>query len=132
MPFTIRQRDDSSSFYTSAEEASAAGFSRVMVASSRPPVPEMVKIDAEGFDLKVLAGESDLFGKTEVFFTEATVRGPWEKTPLAVMKYMAERGYKLLDVTDFNSTAKCGLLWLVELTCVEGNSRLLDGVAYCD
>jgi hypothetical protein len=30
-------------------------------------MPDMVKIDAEGLDLKVLAGGSNLLGKTEVF-----------------------------------------------------------------
>ena len=42
-------------------------FSR---ASSGAGLPEMVKIDAEGFDLKVLAGASDLLGKTDIFLVE--------------------------------------------------------------
>ena len=29
-----------------------------------------MKIDAEGFDVKVLAGASELFGQTEVFLVE--------------------------------------------------------------
>jgi FkbM family methyltransferase len=36
-----------------------------LVASSDAGLPEMVKIDAEGFDLKVLAGASDLLAKTD-------------------------------------------------------------------
>jgi hypothetical protein len=45
-----------------------------IVFSSSAPVPDMVKIDAQGFDLKVLAGASDLFGKTDIFLVEALVR----------------------------------------------------------
>jgi FkbM family methyltransferase len=32
-------------------------------------MPEMVKIDAEGYDLKVLEGASNLFGNTEIFLS---------------------------------------------------------------
>jgi FkbM family methyltransferase len=69
--FTIAPRDDSSSFIPSPDNAEAANHRQVpvavrtlndIVASSGLPVPEMVKIDAEGFDIKVLAGASDLFG----------------------------------------------------------------------
>jgi hypothetical protein len=31
------------------------------------PIPDIVKFDPEDFDLKVLPGASDLFGKTDVF-----------------------------------------------------------------
>jgi hypothetical protein len=33
-------------------------------------MPDLVKIDAEGFDLKVLAGAKTLFGKTEILRTK--------------------------------------------------------------
>ncbi|MEO8209798.1 MAG: FkbM family methyltransferase [bacterium] len=32
------------------------------------PIPEIVKIDAEGLDLEVVKGAQNLIGKTEVFF----------------------------------------------------------------
>ncbi len=82
LPFTIATRDDSSTLSLSEQEAADAGLRRVpvevktlneIVAASGLPFPEMVKIDAEGFDLKVLAGASELFGKTEVFLVEAAV-----------------------------------------------------------
>ena len=47
-----------------------------IVSSAGVPLPEIVKIDAEGFDLKVLAGASDLLGKTDVFFVEVTICCP--------------------------------------------------------
>ena len=37
------------------------------------PIPDMVKIVPEGFNLKILPGASDLFGKTDVFLVEAVV-----------------------------------------------------------
>lgn len=44
------------------------------------PTPDLVKIDAEGFELKVIQGASDLIGKTEVFLLEAGVTCPFENS----------------------------------------------------
>ena len=135
LPFTIRERDDASNFSASEKEAQAAGLKRTtveirtldeIVASGEFPVPEMVKIDAEGFDLKVLAGGTGLIGRTEIFLIEASLRGSWENTVLEVMRRMAERGYDLLDVTHLNRSPKYGVLWLMELAFVRRDSRLLD------
>jgi FkbM family methyltransferase len=75
---SIRElRDDASTFVDWHE-----GWPRItvpimtlneVVAFSGAGLPEMVKIDAEGFDLKVLAGASDLLGKTDIFLVEAVV-----------------------------------------------------------
>lgn len=137
LPFTVRERDDSSNFTANEAEAQAAGLRRTtvetrtldeIVASGSFPTPEMVKIDAEGFDLKVLAGASGLIGKTEIFFIEAAVRGSWENTVLEVMQRMAKQGYGLLDVTHLNRSPKYGVLWLVELAFLRKGSRLLGAV----
>jgi FkbM family methyltransferase len=137
LPFTIRERDDSSTFGISEVEATASGFRRTtveirtlneIVASGNFPAPEMVKIDAEGFDLKVLTGASDLVGKTEVIFIEVSVRGAWENNLLNVVKRMEEHSYVLLDVTELNRSPKYGVLWLAELAFVRKASLLLDAV----
>lgn len=137
LPLTIRERDDGSNFGVSEEEAIAAGFRRTtveirtvneIVASGNFPSPEIVKIDAEGFDLKVLAGASELIGKTEVIFIEVSVRGSWENNVLDVMNRMAEHGYVLLDVTDLNRSPKYGVLWLAELAFLRKGSPLLDAM----
>jgi FkbM family methyltransferase len=44
------------------------------------PVPELVKIDAEGYDLKVVDGAKTLLGKTDVFLIEAMICGEYENT----------------------------------------------------
>lgn len=137
LPFTIRERDDSSNFTMPEAEARAAGFRCVpmevrtldeIVAASNLPVPEMVKIDAEGFDLKVLAGASTLVGKTEIFFLEADVRGSGENSVLRVVERMWDCGYSLLDVTDINRSPKFGILWLLELAFIRNGSGLLARV----
>jgi len=133
---TVGQRDDSSSFVPTSEAALAAGRLQVpvavrtlneIVASSGDPAPEIVKIDAEGFDLKVLAGASNLFGKTDIFFVEAAVCAPsLENSMLEVISRMAEAGYKPMDITDLNRSPKHGVLWLCELAFIRNNSPLLQ------
>ena len=72
LPFTISDRDVASTFITS-EAAKAHSIRQIevpvvtlneIVRTSSAPFPEMVKIDAEGFDLKVIAGASELLGRT--------------------------------------------------------------------
>ena len=83
-------------------------LNEIVSASSAPP-PEIVKIDAEGFDLKVLAGASDLLGKTDIFFVEVTICCPGHENTIArVVQRMDEAGYHVVDVTDINRSPKYG------------------------
>jgi FkbM family methyltransferase len=139
--FTVAGRDDSSTFVMSQEEALARGLRQEMVEvrtlneivrSSNLPLPDMVKIDAEGLDLKVLSGASDLFGKTDVFLTEAAVCAGIENTVAEVVKRMADVNYRLVDITDLNRSPKQGVLWLCELAFVRNGSSLFSGITSYD
>jgi len=137
-PFTISHRDDSSTFALDAQQARAAGHQQVMlpirtlneiVRSTGVPPPDMVKIDAEGLDLKVLTGASDLLGVTDVFLVEACIcssGGP--NTAHAVIDFMSRAGYRLIDVTDLNRSPKHHVLWLAEFAFLRTASKLLDRV----
>lgn len=99
-----------------------------IVASSGLPVPGIVKIDAEGLDLNVLAGASDLFGKTEIFFAEASIgQLDFENTALALIQAMADAGYRFIDITHINRSPKHGVLWLCEFVFLAKTSKLLEG-----
>ena len=96
-----------------------------IVAQSSHGVPEMVKIDAEGFDLRVLEGARSLHGKTEIFLLEMAVfDDKAENTLVKTVRMMDEIGYTPLDVTDLNRCAKSGVLWLVEMPFLRKNSPL--------
>ena len=80
--FTLVDRDDSSSFRFTEAEALSHGFERVsveivtlnqLVKDQNLPVPDIIKIDAEGLDIEVLGGANSFFGKTEIFMVEAGV-----------------------------------------------------------
>lgn len=135
LPFTISYRDDSSTFAPTPEDAAAPRISiRVttlneIVSTASASRPEMVKIDAEGFDLKVLAGASDLLGKTEIFFVEVAIFScGYENTIARVIHRMNEAGYKVVDITDINRSPKYGVLWLCELAFLRNDSALFDTV----
>jgi FkbM family methyltransferase len=141
LPFTIAMRDDSSTLSLSEREANEAGFRRVpvevktlneIVSSRGLPCPDMVKIDAEGFDLRVLAGASELFGKTGVFLVEAAVCCDYENSVARVVQFMCGAGYRMFDVTDLNRSPRHNVLWLCELAFIRNGSCLLDGLKTYD
>ncbi len=127
--FTHAERDDSSTFRLSPEEAKSRGLQQVeipvitlneLVSANQLPIPEIVKIDAEGFDLSVLDGASDLFGHTEVFMVEAGVANKKIANNVkAVVDYMDAKGYVLFDITDLNRPWRSRVLWFVELVFVK-------------
>jgi FkbM family methyltransferase len=137
LAFTVSHRDDASSFVPDQNTAKRGGNRQInvavktlneIVALSSAGLPDMVKIDAEGFDLKVLSGASDLLGKTEIFLVEAIIFGSnYENTLSAVMEKMSNAGYRMIDITSLNRSPKTWLLWLCEIAFIRNGSRLLEG-----
>jgi FkbM family methyltransferase len=137
LAFTVFHRDEASSFVPDQDTAKGDGNRQIhvavktlneLVASGSAGLPDMVKIDAEGFDLKVLSGASDLLGKTEIFLIEATIFGSkYENTLSAVMEKMSNSGYRMIDITALNRSPKTWLLWLCEVAFIRNGSRLLEG-----
>jgi len=127
--FTLNPQDDSSTFLFDENEAQKRGFEQVeipvttlnvLLREKKINVPDLVKIDAEGLDLEVLEGASDLFGHTEIFMVEAAVNNPvFPNTFLKVIQFMDGKGYRLFDITDNNRPFKPKMLWLAELVFVK-------------
>ena len=152
LPFTMFSRDDRSSFTPTPEAAKANGMRQVEVPvttlnevarTGNAPCPDIVKIHAEGFDLRVVAGASELVGKTDIFLLEAAICGDlmtrttgsgkvFENSLGKVIETMARAGYRILDITELNRSPKHGALWLCEVAFLRNASRLLDGVDLFD
>jgi FkbM family methyltransferase len=138
LPLRIWHRDVTSSFIFTREAAMTAGMRQIevpvttlneIVRTSDAPFPDLVKIDAEGFDLRVLAGASELVGKTDIFLLEAQIwPRRWENTLGNVIQTMAHLGYRIFDIHDLNYSPKYGVLWLCEVTFLRNASHLLDGI----
>ena len=133
--FTDHERADSYSFAWSAEEAASAGKQQVELdivslddylgeLEGTPP-PDIVKIDAEGWDLEVIRGADVTAATCEVFLLEAGVMNKrFRNTAHKVIDAMAARGFILFDITDLNRTARDGALWNVELAFVKRGGAL--------
>lgn len=129
--FTIVDRNDSCSFRYTEEEANKMGYKQVeipiitlndLVKSNNLPIPDIVKIDAEGLDIEVLKGANELFGKTEIFMVEAgVVIKEFDNSFLKMINFMDENGYRLFEITDLNRPLALKVLWLVELAFVKKN-----------
>lgn len=132
--FTITERDDSCTFRLSAEEANARGLEQKeipvltlneLISANGLPIPDLVKIDAEGLDLEVLEGASELMGHTEVFMVEAgIVNKAFANNLHDLVRYMDQKGYRLFDITDLNRPWAKRVLWLVELAFVRKGGKL--------
>ncbi|HLS31222.1 MAG TPA: FkbM family methyltransferase [Flavobacteriaceae bacterium] len=139
MDFTHHDFDHSSSFIYSEEEAKKQGFSQVkipvrslsnLVAEKEIPIPDIVKIDAEGIDLDVLKGAENLFGKVEVILVEvAVLNNIYPNSALKVLQYMDKNGYEIFDITDMNRPLNIQpfhlpALWLMEVVFVKKDGEL--------
>lgn len=99
-----------SSFIVPADErAIASGRQRVLPIvtidaefESEPHLPDLVKLDIQGYELEALKGASRLFGRTEVFILEVSlVTGTPIPSLSEVVEFMTARGYQVYDICGF-------------------------------
>lgn len=134
MDLTTSDRDDSFSFSFSKEEAQARGRTQVkapvvaldeFLPTLSLPQPDLVKIDAEGWDLEVLKGAENTIGNAQVVLMEAAVMSKAFTNSVAkTTQAMADRGFCVFDITDLNRTQKHNALWLIELAFVKTGGAL--------
>ena len=94
-------------------------------------VPELLKIDAEGHDFRVLDGAKSVLGQTELVLVEAAVNCPsMDNTVRTVVQRMWNEGYSLAGIVDLNEfhvpgQSFAGILWLADLAFCRTNGQLL-------
>lgn len=134
--FTVAPSDDSSSFAISEDKAKEWGSERrvlpivtldLVCERYSLPVPEIVKIDAEGLDMDVVKGAKNVIGKTEIFFIEIPLFDYWPNQSFnSIMEYMNDIGYVPYDITDMNRRTKDEALGLMEIAFVKKNGILRE------
>lgn len=84
-----------------------------------PAIPELVKIDVEGFELDVLQGSAKLLGKTDMFILEVSLVPIWGQPIFhEIIAHMAALGYVVYDFPGFNRRPIDGALALVDVCFV--------------
>ncbi len=63
-------------------------------------LPELVKLDVQGFELQALKGATRLFGRTELFILEVSLYRFADGWPIfsEVVSFMSQHGYELNDI----------------------------------
>lgn len=134
MKLTVHSRDDSYTFALDEVHASALGFSQieapvVALDDFLPKTgwlpPDVLKTDAEGWDLQVLRGAMKTLRSCEVVLLEAAIMCKTFTNRIdVVLATMRENGYVLFDITDLNRTDFQNALWLVEAAFVKQGGEL--------
>lgn len=134
LPFTIAKNSDGSSFTISDEKASTEGLERRILKvipldkiheQFNLPIPEIVKIDAEGLDIDVVIGAQKLLGQTEIFFLELPLLGTWANQSFhTIIEFMKNHGYEPFDITDLNRRPSDNTLALMEMAFIKKDSAL--------
>ena len=135
LPFTVYPNTVASTFMRSADVAAQLGLERRMVPvitvdhvahAIIRAVPDIIKVDAEGFEQEVVKGSQSLLGKTEVIFLEAHFLGDAaHQTEFAnLVAFMAERDYVPYDFTWFGRRGFDHALELCEIAFVRRHGFL--------
>jgi FkbM family methyltransferase len=135
LDFTVYPDTVSSSFCISQEQAASMGLERRrvpivtldrVVRETLGVVPEIVKIDAEGFEAEVIQGAQSLLGKTEVVFLEAHMLAESGAPSgfVELVKTMSDYGYAPYDFTWFGRRPHDRAIMLAEVAFARTNGQL--------
>ncbi len=74
-----------------------------LIESNQIPIPDLIKIDVQGFEMEVLKGSSKVFGHTEAFIIEVSFFEFMSETPLfsEIVAFMSQKGYEVYDFPGF-------------------------------
>ncbi len=98
----------------------------------RFPVPDLVKLDIQGFELEALKGADGLFGRTEIFVLETALHRFLEGAPILsdIVAFMGERGYEVYDVVDYLRRPRDGALGQLDLAFARADGPLRSSSAW--
>lgn len=98
-----------------------------LIAGGSLPVPQLAKLDVQGFELEVLRGAGALLDSTEVLILEVTLLeaiNPEWPVLHEVVAFLAEYGYHLYDIPGFVRRPADGALAQIDACFVKTDSFL--------
>lgn len=99
-----------------------------LLSSRNLTIPDLVKLDIQGFEIEALRGANSLFGKTELFIMEVSLFAfadvPGVPIFREVVEFMSERGYEIYDIPGYLRRPFDGALGQVDLTFAKREGML--------
>lgn len=97
-----------------------------LVDSGRFPVPDLIKIDVQGFEMAVLQGATAVLGHTEAFIIETSLYDPLGGRPTfyQVVEFMEAAGYAIFDFAELRHRASDHALAQLDVCFVRKNGVL--------
>lgn len=97
-----------------------------LIESKQMPIPDICKIDVQGFEIEVLKGAKSILGKTDIFILEASLFRFSPNQPLLheIIDFMVKHGYVIYDFAGFANRPTDKALGQLDICFVLENSPL--------
>ncbi|HSH01234.1 MAG TPA: FkbM family methyltransferase [Anaerolineae bacterium] len=97
-----------------------------LITQNKMPIPDLIKLDVQGFEREVLDGATHCFGTTELFIMEASLFRSNPRKPLAheLIAFMHHNNYFLYDIVGHRYRPYDGALGQVDLCFAAAHSPL--------
>lgn len=98
----------------------------LLIREHKIPLPDLVKIDVQGFELEVLKGAQECLGNTEVFIVESSLFRFYAGQPIfhEIIEFMADRNYLVYALMNLQSRPLDGALGQVDVCFAKQGSSL--------
>jgi hypothetical protein len=118
LPFTDRTlRIDPSLTYTGTQQATVRRLDEFLGSISQPGDAIYLKIDAQGYEMKILEGTSGVIDRFELIQVEASFFQVYQSEVLVadMIRYLDSRGYRIVGMEPGWEDAKTGELLQADL-----------------
>ncbi len=97
-----------------------------LIGAGEFPVPDLIKIDVQGFELEVLRGSLGCLGRCEMLIVETSFHHPLGERPsfYRVVELMEAYGYRIFDLADLKYRSGDGALGQADICFVRREGLL--------
>jgi FkbM family methyltransferase len=97
-----------------------------LINEGKMPIPELVKMDVQGFEIEALKGATKLLGQTELFILESSLFKFSQAVPIMseLIQFMTNHGYEIYDFAGYLRRPYDGALGQVDICFAKRDGTL--------